>query len=134
MIMNILWSLILMTHSIDQSCTYHTQNLPTALQESSGGFSSSANKIYLMGGYDGSNFENDIYRWNVATNEWLINIGNTPTTTWKTFGAQSTVFIDDIVYFVGIQDLSASPYTTDHGIYRFNTTVYIAVIWQIQIM
>ena len=84
------------------------------------------NKLYVFGGYDGTNYRSTIYVYDIATNIWSLSPVALPTTRgW----AKAAAYQDSLIYIVGgLATTSGSP---DGAVYVFNVnnnTIRPAVI------
>ena len=83
-------------------------------------YNEDSNTVYLFGGV-AENYDvnyNRIYKWDLTQQDsWFVQIGTTPTSEFFSFG-NNAVLIDDIIYFIGVEDTSK----TSGNIYLFNTT------------
>eukprot|EP01084_Bolivina_argentea_P052823 96997_1 len=86
------------------SCYYHTKSLPIPLYGHIAVYSNFSNSIYIFGGKS-PNVSNIIYKWDLNTpNSWFKSIGTTPVPFFS-YG-NNAIIANDIVYFIGIQDLT----------------------------
>lgn len=104
---------------IIQSCYSHTQSLPEPIYGHMGVYSTTANSVYLFGGRGpGGSYINPVYKWNLnQTDSWFVSIGTAPTPRFYGY-ANNGLLIDDIVWFIGVDD-DENDFTGN--IYQFDT-------------
>eukprot|EP01083_Nonionella_stella_P037976 103467_1 len=106
--------------AVGDRCHSNT-SIPIAIYAHQTAYDSASHVLYLFGGRESkSSFLNSIYKWNTIPNTWTKLSTTTPTKLgtpgdWFYSWINSAVTIQDIVYFIGMDD-----YLYDSGkVYRF---------------
>eukprot|EP01083_Nonionella_stella_P242072 844731_1 len=99
-----------------ERCHMNT-SLPIPLYTHQTAYYSASHVLYVFGGNDN---RNSIYKWDINPNTWTQLSTTTPTNIFWSW-ANNAVTVDDIVYFVGMQDDGL--YDSPSGkVYRFRLT------------
>eukprot|EP01083_Nonionella_stella_P229709 812737_1 len=106
--------------AVGDRCHSNT-SIPIAIYAHQTAYDSASHVLYLFGGRDSkSSYLNSIYKWNTIPNTWTkerpVVLSTTTPTDWFYSWVNSAVTIQDIVYFIGMDDDS---YTSGE-VYRFH--------------